>query len=82
VAIGDHVSQAHWPFLAVYNNSVPHDSVPVAAMADPTLSGPVKPAIDECHYRVVTLGNGLKALLVSDAQADKAAAAVDVSGAL
>lgn len=48
-------------------------------MADPKLSGPVKPAIDECHYRVVTLENGLKALLVSDAQADKAAAAVDVS---
>ena len=48
-------------------------------MADPNLSGPVKPAIDDQEYRLVSLANGLKALLVSDGQADKAAAAVDVS---
>lgn len=40
------------------------------------------PAIDDQRYRLLTLDNGLKALLVSDSQADKAAAACDVSLAL
>lgn len=40
----------------------------------------VRPATDDLLYRFVTLPNGLHALLVSDATADKAAAAVDVSG--
>lgn len=39
----------------------------------------VKPAVDKLEYRTITLGNGLKAALVSDAEADKAAAALDVS---
>ena len=36
------------------------------------------PAIDDQRYRLLTLGNGLQALLVSDPSADKAAAACDV----
>ena len=38
----------------------------------------VKPKIDEWEYRTLTLPNGLEALLVSDDQADMAAAAMDV----
>ncbi|KAK9803974.1 hypothetical protein WJX72_009535 [[Myrmecia] bisecta] len=38
----------------------------------------VKPTIDQLEYRVVTFDNGLQALLISDAETDKAAAAVDV----
>ena len=37
------------------------------------------PRVDDQQYRLITLSNGLKALLVSDATADKAAAACDVS---
>lgn len=37
-----------------------------------------KPLVDEREYRVVVLGNGLEALLVHDAETDKAAAALDV----
>ncbi len=33
---------------------------------------------DKHQYRVLTLDNGLRAILVSDAEADKAAAAMDV----
>ena len=40
----------------------------------------VKPAIDDQDYRFVCLNNGLKALLIHDATADKAAAACDVRG--
>ena len=40
----------------------------------------VRPATDNLLYRFLTLPNGLHALLVSDDTADKAAAAVDVSG--
>jgi len=32
----------------------------------------------DCQYKIIKLGNGLKALLVSDTQADKAAASLDV----
>ena len=39
----------------------------------------VKPAVDKLEYRAIKLKNGLKATLVSDAEADKAAAALDVS---
>ena len=38
-----------------------------------------KPAIDDSCYRLVELPNGLRAVLVSDPTADKAAAACDVS---
>lgn len=40
----------------------------------------MRPKTDDHLYRFLTLPNGLRALLVSDATADKAAAAVDVSG--
>ncbi len=36
------------------------------------------PLVDDCSYRLITLENGLKALLVHDGTADKAAAACDV----
>lgn len=39
----------------------------------------VLPAIDDCDYRLLTLDNGLRALLVHDPVAEKAAAACDVS---
>ncbi len=39
----------------------------------------VVPRTDDCHYRRIVLSNGLIALLVHDASADKAAAACDVS---
>lgn len=45
-------------------------------------NGLVKPRIDQQEYRLITLPNGLRALLVSDFEADKAAAACDVSSAL
>lgn len=46
------------------------------------LSGDViKPANDKLEYKVITLDNGLRALLVHDAETDKAAAALDVSTA-
>lgn len=38
----------------------------------------VVPRTDDCQYRRVVLNNGLVALLVHDASADKAAAACDV----
>ena len=38
----------------------------------------VKSAADSRHYRGIELGNGLKILLVSDPETDKASAAMDV----
>ncbi|PSC73920.1 Zinc-peroxisomal [Micractinium conductrix] len=38
----------------------------------------VLPRVDDCSYRLLTLPNGLKALLVHDPAADKGAAAADV----
>lgn len=38
----------------------------------------VKPDLDTLEYKVVVLANGLKAILVHDAEADKAAASLDV----
>jgi insulysin len=37
------------------------------------------PAVDTFSYRLITLENGLQALLIHDPAADKAAAACDVS---
>ncbi len=39
----------------------------------------VKPAVDKLNYRCLTLDNGIRITLISDAGADKAAAAMDVS---
>lgn len=39
----------------------------------------VKPAVDKLSYRCVKLENGLRITFVSDLEADKAAAAMDVS---
>lgn len=39
----------------------------------------VKPIVDTFDYRFITLSNGLRCLLVSDPEADKAAACLDVS---
>lgn len=39
----------------------------------------IKPDLDTLEYAVVVLDNGLKAILVHDPEADKAAAALDVS---
>jgi Insulinase (Peptidase family M16) len=36
------------------------------------------PAVDEYAYRLITLDNGIQALLIHDPEADKAAAATDV----
>lgn len=38
-----------------------------------------KPSLDNREYRVISLGNGLEALLVHDAETDKASAALDVN---
>jgi insulysin len=38
-----------------------------------------KPALDDRAYRVITLPNQLEALLIHDASADKASAALDVN---
>ena len=38
----------------------------------------VKPAVERLHYRCVVLDNGIRVTLVSDPDADKAAAAMDV----
>ncbi|KAL0019017.1 hypothetical protein WJX77_001203 [Trebouxia sp. C0004] len=38
----------------------------------------VKPAVDKLNYRCLTLDNGIRIILISDAGADKAAAAMDV----
>lgn len=37
-----------------------------------------KPSVDACEYRYLELKNGVRALLVRDPEADKAAAACDV----
>ena len=42
----------------------------------------VRPLVDALDYRLLTLPNGLQALLIHDSETDKAAAAVDVSGTL
>ena len=42
----------------------------------------VKPAVDKLNYRCLTLDNGIRITLISDADADKAAAAMDVSSVL
>lgn len=52
---------------------MPHDS----HIADTTT--PIKSPFDSRDYRVLTLDNGLTALLVSDPEADKAAASMNVS---
>lgn len=39
----------------------------------------VKPAVDKLNYRSLTLNNGIRITLISDTDADKAAAAMDVS---
>lgn len=39
----------------------------------------IKPENDTMDYRILTLENGLKVALVSDAECDKAAAALDVN---
>lgn len=39
----------------------------------------VKPIVDGFDYRFIELDNGLRCLLVSDPEADKGAAAMDVS---
>ena len=39
----------------------------------------IKPSVDKLEYRAIKLDNGLRATLVSDVDADKAAAALDVS---
>lgn len=39
----------------------------------------VLPSIDDCSYRLITLDNGLRALVVHDPQAEKGAASCDVS---
>lgn len=44
----------------------------------PTGAPFLTPRIDEHSYRLITLDNGLRALVVSDPTADKAAACVDV----
>lgn len=36
------------------------------------------PKVDDWHYRILDLHNGLQALLISDPSADMAAAAMDV----
>ena len=41
----------------------------------------IKPSLDKLEYRAIKLDNGLNAVLVSDVDADKAAAALDVSNA-
>lgn len=38
----------------------------------------VRPEVDKLSYQYVKLGNGLQAVLVHDAEADKASAALDV----
>lgn len=52
-----------------------HHSAPPALSEGPEV---VRPAIDDCAYRLLTLENGLRALLVHDPEAEKAAAACDV----
>lgn len=39
----------------------------------------VRPQNDTWSYRILHLGNGLKVVLVTDSEADKAAASIDVS---
>lgn len=38
-----------------------------------------KPLLDHCSYRIVKLPNQLEALLIHDAETDKASAAMDVN---
>lgn len=42
-------------------------------------NGIEKPDLDDREYKVITLGNSLKALLISDPKTDKSAAALDVN---
>lgn len=39
----------------------------------------IKPQCDKLDYRIITLDNGLRAVLVSDPETDKTAASLDVS---
>lgn len=55
----------------------------VALHAEAAVHGQViKPAIDKLEYRIVVLENGPKALVIHDADTDKAAAAMDVRAPL
>jgi hypothetical protein len=38
----------------------------------------IKPAVDDWSYRAITLANGVTAMLISDPEADKASASMDV----
>lgn len=51
------------------------------SLSEPLDGQIVTPRVDDCLYRLVTLENGLKAVLVHDATCDKAAAACDVGPA-
>jgi len=52
---------------------------PIAAPDAPPPEAPRRPAIDERDYAFARLDNGLDALLISDPEADKAAAALSVA---
>jgi hypothetical protein len=52
-----------------------HGSVPYQVYTRPL----IKSELDERDYRLIQLKNGLQALLVHDAKADKAAASLDVA---
>ncbi|MFT5482461.1 MAG: insulysin [Halieaceae bacterium] len=51
----------------------------LACANQPQQSGPIKSPNDSDEYRYLTLDNGLRVMLVSDPDADKAAASLDVN---
>lgn len=63
------------------SNKTPHVMAPLSVEQQPVLVGEdiIKPRCDKLGYRSVTLPNGLRVLLISDPDTDKAAAALNVS---
>ena len=75
--------------LALAFSSLPSEAIAAAKPVSPDPVQPIQGSLthnpiiqspnDDRQYRAITLDNGLQALLVSDPDADKAAAAMDVS---
>lgn len=61
--------------------SIRHPFPAMSTLASSSIAGPVPRSspLDDRAYKTLTLSNGLKVLLVSDSDLDKAAAALDVS---
>lgn len=63
--------------LPIHVRRYTHMTAPYTILADDAAIP--KPDLDDRHYRIIQLQNGLKAILINDPDSDKSAAALDVN---